>query len=669
VDAFLDKGHRLALRAWMRSPDACKVTAFVQLSREPWTKSVSASATLTPEWKEYAFEGRCLQDFQPGEAAAGLFLAHQAGTTEIAAVRLADLDAEPGDVGERPRPDRPVGLIRNGDFAQDLKGGWTVVGGQRVHASVVDAQVGNCTKAARLECDPGPGEKPWAIQIGQACTAAVARGDAVYFRAWLRSPDRCRVTFVFELAKEPHTKSISREVKLTPEWKEYRFMGRPDHSYRPQGSQAKFFLGHDKGAAEIAGVRVDNYGEAPDCAFDQTIDYWGGRAHPATWQPAARERIERVRKEELAVQVLDAAGRPVPGARVHVEQKRHHFRFGSAAPAGRLIDTDNPDNVRFQQEVERLYNTVTFENDLKWAVAGQGRVQTVEQAMQWLHSRGIALRGHCLLWGSYKYLPASARRLRGQELRQACQQHVAEYAARARGKVYVWDVVNEARTNTEVWDEIGWDAFADAFRWARAADPDALLCYNDYNIVNQASKDRLGVAERIRFLVDHRAPLDALGIQAHMSLPLTPMDQVLAVLDEWAAFGKQIEITEFDAGCPDDKVHGEYVRDFLTACFSHPQVAAFVMWGFWEGAHWRGKEGGAMFRRDWSKRPAQEAYEDLVLREWWTRWDGQTGPDGLARLRAFHGRHEVSASAARKSAAATVNLLPGKPAHARLELK
>ncbi len=669
VNAFLDAGDRLALRFWARSPESLKVSAYVETPQQPYTKSPGETFTLTPEWKEYELQGKAVQDFSGGEARLGFHLGFGAGTIELTGIRLQDLDAKAGVGGERPTVDKPLSLIANGDFTQGLDGNWGRGDGQKLKVSVLDAEVGGYTKAVRLESNPEPGRPPWEVQFGQRCTGYVMQNDAVYFRAWLRSPDRCRVSFIYEMSDAPNTKSIDQVVRLTPEWREYRFLGRARPGFRPGQSQAKLFLGYDQGAVEVAGVRVEDYGEAAGHLFEQTIDYWAGREHPDTWRQPALDRIEQIRKGDLTVKVVDAAGKPVPGAQVHIEQKRHFFRFGTAAPAGRLADTQNPDNLRFQQEVARLFNTVTFENDLKWAAMSDATWPTADRAAAWLKAHDIDLRGHCLLWGSYQHLAPAFRELRGADLLQACHSHVTDYATRMKGQLYLWDVVNEAGSNTELWDSIGWEAFADAFRWAREADPNVRLCYNDYGIINENPGYRATVAKRIQYLLDHQAPCDPLGIQGHMSVPLTPIDRVLEILDEWAAFGKDLEITEFDLGCPDDQVHAQYVRDCLIAAFSHPRVTGFIEWGFWEGSHWRARDGGAMFRLDWSKRPAQEAWEDLVLKQWWTNWQGTANAEGVATTRAFYGRHEVTVEANGKRATATIELVPGGKGEAEVRVR
>lgn len=560
-------------------------------------------------------------------------------------------------------------MIHNGSFVEPGLAGWLVVGGERVTAEEIEADVAGLTRAVRLTARPAEGQPAWSLQFGQVVGQPVRPGDAIYLQAWLRSPDRATVTFVFELREPPHPKWINRQVRLTPEWREYRFVGRPDRRLEVGQSALKWFLGHGAGTVEIAGVRLQNFGDAPADRFDETIDWWSGRPHPDDWRRPALERIERLRKGDLTVRVVDPAGRPVAGATVRSEQLRHHFRFGTAAPAARLIDTADPDNAKFREVVERLFNTVTFENDLKWAAEGEPRLAAVDRAAAWLAERGIAVRGHCLLWGSYQHLAPRARGLRGDELRAACRQHVTDYATRMRGRVYLWDVVNEAGNNTEVWDAIGWEQFAEVFRLARAADPTALLCYNDFGILQDPSPHRALVRARIEQLLAAGAPVDVLGLQGHLNPPLTPVDRMLAILDEWAAFGKRLEITEFDIGVSDDKVHGEYVRDVLIAAFSHPAVDGFIQWGFWEGSHWRARDQAHLFRRDWTPRPAAQEYERLVKGDWWSRLEGTSGADGRLELRPFYGRHRITAEAGGRHCEAVIETVPGATAAATIVLE
>ena len=172
------------------------------------------------------------------------------------------------------------------------------------------------------------------MQIGQLVQHTVGRDEAIYFRAWMRSPDRCHVTAIYEQAQAPNTKSLNATARLTPEWKEYRFLGYAAQGFAPGESQTKLFLGQDKGVVEVAGVRVEAYGQAPASLFSPTVDYYGGAEVSDDWRAPALARIEKIRKGDLRVQVVDAAGRPVRGAAVRAAETRSLFRWGTAAPGG-----------------------------------------------------------------------------------------------------------------------------------------------------------------------------------------------------------------------------------------------------------------------------------------------------------------------------------------------
>ncbi len=552
----------------------------------------------------------------------------------------------------------PVSLIRNGGFATGLDP-WATVGGKRLKATAVPAEVGTWRHAARLVSTVPAGSLPWSAQLSQRTNSAVRKGDHLYFRAWLRSPDKCPVVFCLEQTAAPHAKVLYQRVVPTTGWQEYKFLARARQAYGVANLAVRFFVGSEAGTVEVTGVRVDNYGEAIGMKFEQTVDYWGGRDHDDTWKPAALARIEQIRKGDLTVKVVDAAGQPVPSPRVKVTQLRHHFRFGTCVPAGRLVDTKDANNLRLQRELVRLYNTVTFENDLKWAAASEATLARVDQAAAWLKAHDLELRGHCLVWGSYGHLPKTAKDLRGAALLAAVEAHVKQYANRYRGRLYLWDVVNEAVTNTALWQEVGWENFAKVYQWVREADPQVRLAYNDFAMTNVEEGHRKKVAERVQYLIDHGAPLDVIGMQEHHGTPLVPLDQVLKNVEYWAKFGRDLEVTEFDLGVQDDTVHGQWCRDHLIAMFSQPKVTAYIYWGCWEGSHWRAKDGAAMFRLDWSKRPAQLAYEELVLKQWWTRSNELAGADGVLKTRAFYGRHRIEVDKGDQKTATTCELTPG----------
>jgi GH35 family endo-1,4-beta-xylanase len=639
VNVDLKRGEPVILSFWGRSETQNKVSAFLQQGQSPYTDSFREQVTLTPQWHQYAVEGVIANDYGKGETQAGLHLNFGPGTIQLGEFQLYRMPVE-------DRPTGPVSLISNGDFRGDISGTWD----QRwVEGEVVPggAPKGN---AWRLTVQPKTGANPWDHSVGQVSTARIYPGDTVYFRALMRSPTRSRVGVMYEQATEPHTKYLSTLALLTPEWKEYKFAAAVAKGFAPGAAKLTLFLGYGPGTVEIADVRVENMGRTPLKDLAQTVDYYGGVTPSNSWRKAALERIERIRKGDLTIVVQGRNGKPVPGATVKVEQLRHAFKFGTAAPAALIAGTDAT-SEKFRSVLARNFNTVTFENDLKWNSL-KPDYTAVDQAMKWLEANKFDVRGHNFVWGSYQYLPAGFKEMSDAELRETIRKRVFDAGARFRGKLYLWDVVNEAVSERELWERLGWDTFAQVFKWAREADPKAQLAYNDFNITEEAQAGRGHrdmVHDRINKLLSAGAPLDVIGIQAHVGVPMTPMDRVLEIYDEMGKYGKPLEITEYDLGVQDDKVNGEHMRDFVTAAFSHPKVQAFIMWGFWEGAHWRAQEGGAMYRRDWTPRPAALAWEDLVRRQWWTNASAKTGRNGQAKVRAFLGSHRITVNAKGKS--------------------
>ncbi len=205
-----------------------------------------------------------------------------------------------------------------------------------------------------------------------------------------------------------------------------------------------------------------------------------------------------------------------------------------------------------------------------------------------------------------------------------------------------WDVTNETVNNRVLMDFLGREEMVRWYHLARQADPHAKLYINDYAMLSGGAVDQKRIDrfyDEIKYLIDHGAPLDGIGEQAHFGWQLVGIPRMLQLLDRFAGLGLPIKITEFDVAVKDEKLQAEFTRDFYTAAFSHPNVEAILMWGFWEGSHWM--PSAAMFRKDWTAKPNYHAYHDLVFRDWWTNLDGVTNARGLFQGRGFLGEYEV----------------------------
>lgn len=540
----------------------------------------------------------------------------------------------------------------------------------RVERSTYDVDGQAFTEATRLAVKEAS-RNTWDVQLQVPNATAVSAGDVMlasfYFRTeWAPNESaEGQTEFVFELAKDPWTKSVSEPVRASREWKQFLVGFTAAENYAAGEAQMIFRLGYSPETIDIADVKVENFGKQLTLADLPTtgITYDGIEAD-APWRAAAAQRIEQNRKGTLQVLVQDASGAPVPNAEVHAVLVNHAFGFGTASPASRLASDGEP---TFKRKITDYFNVVTLENDLKW-VALEGdwgpnfKIERADAAIDWLTRNGIATRGHVLIWPGWNNLPKRLRELEGkpEQLKQEVADHIKGLATRMRGKLVAWDVMNEPFDNHDLMDILGKDVMIDWFKIAREADPEAQLFINDYAILSGGggtTPHRDHYEETIRFLLDGGAPLDAIGMQGHFGSTLTSPEDLLILLDRYAQFGKPIWITEFDVVIDDQELAGQYTRDFYTTLFSHPAVEGIVMWGFWDRIHWKGN--AVMYAKDLSLKPGGQAYIDLVKQAWHTDVRGKSDPSGAFSTRGFLGKYTVAVSAGGKSRQVTADLSKG----------
>ena len=498
---------------------------------------------------------------------------------------------------------------------------------------------------------------PWDTRARCFSTQAARLNDVVAATFWMRTiaaPNGLGLTsFVLERNDPPYTKSVTYTGAAGSAWKKFEVPFNMAESYAANAYNFSFWATFAGQEIEIGGIGILDYG--PGVAFSSlgltTWPYDEG-APDAPWRAAAADRIARYRKGDIVVVAHDDAGKPIPGAAVHARMKRHAFGFGTAV-AGDVIQGTDTNGQNYRDAIKKLFNKVVTENALKWPTfEGSGRAQA-DYMLPWFAANGINLaRGHNIIWPAAQYLPVDVQAMLkatpvdAAQLRARVNKHIADMMAYTKGKVTEWDVLNEAYTNRDLQAVLGDAEMASWFRQARAADPAVKLYINDYNILEAGGYDLQhidGYALIIQNLLAAGAPVDGIGLQSHFDSNLTAPSRVLELLDRFAAFGKDLQVTEFDVSVADEQVQADYTRDFLTMCFSHPAVKGFMMWGFWEGAHW--KPVAAMIRRDWSTKPNYAVWNDLLYNQWWTDASGTTGSDGVWRTRGFLGDYDIDITA------------------------
>lgn len=555
-----------------------------------------------------------------------------------------------------PAEDAPFVPLPGGAplFPGEIEPGFGLAGSPAMgEKRMVRVEGGPVSRAIELHTRQRP-PNPWDFQLAQKVPAAIRKGDVLWITLWARATETTAESqegssqLCVEQASAPFDKLGVFDFSVDKPWQQCAWTCTAGRDSAPGETQVCLRGGYAPQTIQVGGLQIVDYGPSvkPGSLPHSRIVYPGMEAD-APWRKAAAERIEKYRKADLRVVVNDASGRPVPDATVAIALQRHAFGFGSCVAASRIEGT-GPDNDRYRDVIRNSYSKVVLENDLKWNAwergAPDGRKTTLA-ALRWLRDQGIDVRGHNLVWPSWRNSPPSLKALKDDPdaLEKRIEDHIRDVVGATRGQLTEWDVVNEPYANHNVLDLLPPNAMASWFGLARRLDPRPVLFLNDYAGLtsrgeNTPHKDAF--EKTLRSLKDQGAPLGGLGIQAHFGRQLTGPEPLLKELDRWAALGLDIQVTEFDLDFDDEEVQARYTRDFMTAVFSHPAVSALLMWGFWEESHW--KPQAALYRGDWSIKPNGQAWNDLVLKEWHTDLAVKTDASGTASARGFLGQYRIT---------------------------
>jgi GH35 family endo-1,4-beta-xylanase len=264
----------------------------------------------------------------------------------------------------------------------------------------------------------------------------------------------------------------------------------------------------------------------------------------------------------------------------------------------------------------------------------------------WLQENNISVRGHYLGWAPMDFNEFEKQFVGDPEAhRKWLWAHMASVLKTTDGMVAEWDTIN----HIVGWGEHTYDKeygtkkiYADIMAEARRLAPDATHAINEGRVLPGGTK-RERYLKIIRYLGEQGQPADVVGFMAHFGLTsLTPPEELLQVYDDFAEVAPRLQLSEFDVDAGDDEqLQADYFRDVMIASFSHPNIEAIVQWGFWERMHW--KPAAALWRDDWTIKPAGEVFVDLVAKQWWTDDEQTTDQQGRCQTRGFLGDYQITA--------------------------
>ena len=359
------------------------------------------------------------------------------------------------------------------------------------------------------------------------------------------------------------------------------------------------------------------------------------------WLKSARKRIELYRMEDMVIKVKDRQGNSISNAEVQVEMTSHAFDFGSLLGDRRFEGLPNPEDAQRHLElVENYFNKVA-------AIRANDAV--CDNALSWLNSRNIEVRGHYLMWAR---IQPGERRGQPEEmpedkevLREVAFEFIEEMITWAGDRISEWNLINHIVTTVN--DHLGFDQlfgteiFADVIHFARELAPPGVEMWVNEGRILPGSGNRQGkYYDVIQQLIELDAEPDGIGFMSHFKGEddLVGMEEIYSRLDRFAELVPNLQLTELDIDVDDQNLHAAYLRDVMTIAFSHPAVSGIIVWQVW-GSNPQNK---TLWNPDWTIKPAGEAWIDLVYDQWWTDETGRTDGNGTFGIRGFLGDYQIT---------------------------
>jgi endo-1,4-beta-xylanase len=312
----------------------------------------------------------------------------------------------------------------------------------------------------------------------------------------------------------------------------------------------------------------------------------------------------------LTVPSANAAATTLRGA---AEAKNLYF--------GAAISTSHTSDSQYTSLAGAQFDMATPENEMKWDTveSSQGNFNfgPGDQIVSFATANNMRVRGHNLVWHSQ--LPGWVTSLPTNQVQAAMENHITKEATHYAGKVYAWDVVNEpfddsGNLRTDVFDQaMGSGYIADALKTARAADPNAKLYLNDYNIEGTGAKSD-AMYNLVSSLKQQGAPIDGVGFESHLILGQVP-STMQANMARFAALGVDVAITELDIRMNTPSTAAtlaQQATDYQTVvndCLAVSRCVGITTWGVTDKYSWvpgtfSGQGAALLYDENYNAKPA-----------------------------------------------------------------
>jgi endo-1,4-beta-xylanase len=390
----------------------------------------------------------------------------------------------------------------------------------------------------------------------------------------------------------------------------------------------------------------------------------------------AQQNIEKYRKGNATITIVDANNQPITNAKVEITQTSQDFKFG--ALLFELADfgkTDTTHQATFKSLFKSVFNfgVLPFYWEGYEKQQGKPSFAKTEKAIAWAKENHIILKGHPLAW---THIAGTPRWLKGMPLemtKDLLKARIYNNVSGFKENIKIWDVVNEPIT-TLPWDIAVKDTIYnessryqvkdiqqnqiipwvdEAYRWAYQANPKGDFILNEfYQFAKPTIRQKF--YDLVKALQAKQTPIMGLGLQAHEphEMWFSPVE-VYKTLDMYRDLNLPIHITEFIPQSSGKKIVGwregevwteetqaKFAEQFYTLAFSHPSVVSINWWSFSDKNSWL--KGGGFVDENYQPKPAFKVLKKLIKEDWTTKNQIlTTNKEGKCTFRGFGGNYQI----------------------------
>lgn len=393
--------------------------------------------------------------------------------------------------------------------------------------------------------------------------------------------------------------------------------------------------------------------------------------------------IEQYRKGDAAIEFVDKKGNPVSNVEVEVHQQTHEFLFGCNLFVLGQLQTPEL-NTKYETAFANLFNFATIPFYWKELEPQEGKPRFQEgssfiwrrpppdQLLKWCKVHHIVPKGHALMYNRNAFMPDWTEQNNPELFLKQALTHIEGIARRYKEDIAVWDVVNEERYRTRN-PETGHKVPDDYLVWCFKAtnslfSKNVQLLYNDDTQNHDNPEEYEGYVNSI---VRSGLRIDGMGLQFHLfdlgarskflDGTIYPVKQLLDVYDRIGKLGLPIYITEITlpgGGENGYLIQAKIVENLYRLWFSVPNMAGITWWNLGDSTAFgnENKAMGGLLDNEMNPKPAYQALDQLINREWKTNLKISSGSHGNVSFRGFYGKYRITVNHNGKTVEQEINL-------------